>query len=350
MNTIAKALDLAAIPTVEHLEELLSEPSDALVKTFAQVPGDILVLGVGGKMGPCLARMAKRAGRSAGSSGRVIGVARFSDPQLEAKLHSHQIETCQADLLDEAHLARLPDAPNVIFMAGMKFGSTGQEPLTWAMNTHIPSLVSKRYSRSRIIAFSTGNVYGLVPVASGGSLETDFPKPVGEYAMSCLGRERIFDYFSHSTNTPMALIRLNYASELRYGVLTDLAQRVRAGEAIDLAMGHLNTIWLGDANDMALRALSHASSPPFVLNVTGPEVLSVRQVCEQFGRLMDRRPQFKGVESARALLNNAQRAFQLFGLPRVSAEQMIRWTADWVMRGQPTLNKPTHFESRSGKF
>ena len=341
---------LASIPTVEWLEELLSEPSKALVETLARVPGDILVLGVGGKMGPSLARMAKRASEAAGISRRIMGAARFTNPELESKLATHQIETIRADLLDEAHLAGLPEAPNVIFMAGRKFGSTGQESLTWAMNTHLPSLICKRFAHSRIIVFSTGNVYGLVPVSSGGSRETDCPNPVGEYAMSCLGRERMFEHFSGVANIPMAIIRLNYASELRYGVLTDLAERVWAGDEIDLAMGHLNTIWLADANDMALQALAHASCPPLLLNLTGPELLSVRGVGEQFGKLMGKRVQFKGTENATALLSNAERAFQLLGQPRILAEQMIRWTADWVMRGQPTLGKPTHFESRSGKF
>ncbi len=339
-----------SIASVERLEDLLSEPSDAVVSTLSRAEGDILLLGVGGKMGPSLARMAKRASDAAGISRRVIGVSRFTDAHQEAKLRSHQIETIRADLLDESKVAKLPDAPNVIFMTGMKFGSSGQEAMTWAMNVHLPSLVCKRYPQSKLIAFSTGNVYGLTPVVSGGSRETDALNPVGEYAMSCLGRERIFEYFSRTAQTPMALIRLNYASELRYGVLVDLAQRVWNGEAIDLAMGHLNAIWLADANALALLALGHVSSPPFVLNVAGPELLSVRHVCEQFARLMSKPANFVGTESSTALLSNAQQSFQKFGPPRVSAEQMIHWTAGWVMRGQPTLGKPTHFESRSGVF
>src|SRR5439155_14682141 len=250
----------------------------------------------------------------------------------------------------ESQLARLPETANVIFMAGMKFGSTGQEALTWAMNAHLPALVCKRYPRSRFVVFSTGNVYGLTAVASGGSRETDAPNPVGEYAMSCLGRERIFEHFSRSAKIPMACIRLNYASELRYGVLADLAQRVLDGQPIDLAMGRFNTIWLADANAMALQALRHAACPPRVLNVTGPELLSVRQVCERFAKLMGKRVEFQGAENSTALLSNAQTAFDLFGPPAISAEQMIRWSADWVSRGQPTLGKPTHFESRDGHF
>lgn len=350
MKTARHKLSSDPVPDVERLEELLTEPSEAVVKALAQIQGDILVLGVGGKMGPSLALMAKRASSVNGLSRRIIAVSRFSNRQLEARLRSHEIETIRADLLDETQIARLPEAPNVIFMAGMKFGSTGQEAMTWAMNTHLPSLVCRRYPRSKVIVFSTGNVYGLTSVTSGGSRETDSLNPVGEYAMSCLGRERIFEYFCRSTNTPMAFIRLNYASELRYGVLMDLAQRVWTGQAIDLAMGHFNTIWLSDANAMALQALGHVASPPMVLNVTGPELLSVRQVCEQFGQLMGRTAQFEGTESPTALLSDARLAFRLFGQPRISAAQIICWTADWVMRGQPTLGKPTHFESRSGKF
>jgi len=339
-----------SIANIEQLEELLSEPTEGVVTALSRLDGDIILLGIGGKMGPSLARMAKRASDAAGASRRIIGVSRFSDPQQESQLRAHGVETIRADLLDESQLAKLPDAPNVVFMTGMKFGSSGQEAMTWAMNTHLPSLICRRYSRSRLIVFSTGNVYGLTPVADGGSRETDQPNPIGEYAMSCLGRERIGEYFSRSAGTAIAFLRINYASELRYGVLMDLARRVWAGEAIDLAMGHLNTIWLADANAMALQTFGHVASPPLVLNVTGPDLLSVREICEQFGNLMQKTVSFKGAESATALLSNAQQAFELFGRPRISVEQMIRWTADWVMRNQPSLGKPTHFESRTGQY
>ena len=339
-----------SIVSVERLEELLSEPSEAVINALSRVEGDILLLGIGGKMGPSLARMAKRASEIGGAQRRIIGVSRFSDRQLEIKLRSFGIETIRADLLAESEVARLPDAPNVIFMTGMKFGSSGQEATTWAMNTYVPALVCRRYPQATQIVFSTGNVYGLVPIASGGSRETDPLNPVGEYAISCLGRERIFEYFSRSSQAPMAVIRLNYASELRYGVLVDVAKRVWAEEPIDLAIGYLNAIWLGDANAMALQAFGHASSPPFVINVTGPEQLSVREVAQQFGSLMGKAVTFSGSETSTALLNNSQPAFKLFGRPRMSAGQMIRWVADWIMRRQPTLGKPTHFESRDGKF
>jgi nucleoside-diphosphate-sugar epimerase len=340
----------APIPGVDRLDELLSEPSQGVLEVVSGLKGDIIILGAGGKMGPSLARMAKRAAEAAGVSHRVMAVSRFTDPQQEFTLLSHGIETIRCDLLDEAQVARLPEAANVVSMAGMKFGSSGREAMTWAMNTHLPSIICRRYPRSKFVAFSTGNVYGLSPVAAGGSVESDSPNPIGEYAMSCLGRERIFEYFSRTAGIPMAIIRLNYASELRYGVLVDLAQQVWAGQAIDLSMGHLNTIWQADANAMALQAFKLTASPPLFLNVTGPELLSARQTCEQFGRLMKKKVVFTGAENDTALLSNARQAFERFGLPRIPAGQLIGWTADWVMSGQPTLGKPTHFESRTGIF
>jgi nucleoside-diphosphate-sugar epimerase len=338
------------IENVEHLEELLSEPSAQAVESLAQLEGDLILLGVGGKMGPTLARMARRASDQAGVRRRVLGVARFSDPRLEAHLQAWGVETIRCDLLDSEQLARLPEAPNVIFMTGMKFGSTGQEALTWAMNCWLPGLVCQRYRSSRIVAFSTGNVYGLTPVARGGSVETDSLAPAGDYAMSCVGRERMCEYFSSACQVPLVLLRLNYANEMRYGVLVDLAQRVAAGQPIDLSMGYLNAIWQGDANAMALASFGLTAVPPRVLNLAGPEVLSVRQVAEQFGQRLDRLVTFTGTESADALLSNGQLAHGLLGYPRVGAQQMIDWIADWVRCGGPTLGKPTHFEVRDGKF
>ena len=312
--------------------------------------GDLIVLGVGGKIGPSLARMAKRASDAAGKPRRVIGVARFSTAGLEEELQSQGIDTVRSELLDREQLAALPDAPNVLYLAAMKFGTSGQEATTWARNVYLPGMVCERYAQSRIVAYSTGNVYPLTPVERGGSVESDPPGPVGEYAMSCLGRERMFAYFSQTQGTPVALIRLNYANEMRYGTLVDLAQKVMAGEPIDLGMGHFNAIWQGDNNAMTLRAFDHVASPPVVLNVTGPQTLSVRRVAEEFGRLLQKPVHFVGSESPDALLSNASKAFGLFGRPTVSEEQMIRWVADWQRRGGPTLNKPTHFEARDGKF
>jgi nucleoside-diphosphate-sugar epimerase len=343
-------LEKASIRDVAQLEELLSAPSEAVIHALGGLDGDIVVLGVGGKMGPTLAAMAKRASVAAGNKRRVIGVARFSSPNLERHLQGWGIETLRCDLLDRKALARLPDAANVVYMAGMKFGSTGNESLTWAMNSFLPGLVSERYANSRIVAFSTGNVYGLSPVSCGGSREEDAPNPVGEYAMSCLGRERIFEHFSRTEHTKMSILRLNYACELRYGVLLDIAQRVHAGHAVPLSMGYLNALWQGDANAMSLQALSCVSEPPNVINLAGPELLSVRRVAEEFGDRLSKPVRFEGEESEDALLSNGEKAHRLFGRPRVAAPQLIAWIADWVSRGGETLAKPTHFENRAGRF
>lgn len=342
--------DRASIRDVDELDDLLSEPTEGVIRALASLDGDVLILGVGGKMGPTLARMTRRAFDAAGISRRVIGVSRFSSRTLISRLQSWGVETISCDLMDRQALADLPDAANVVFMAGMKFGSTGQESLTWAMNSYLPGLVSERFPESRIAAFSTGNVYGLSRVSGGGSVETDPPEPVGEYAMSCLGRERIFEHFSRTNDTRMSLLRLNYSTELRYGVLVDIAQRVYAGEAVPLSMGYLNAIWQGDACAVSLQSLAFTSVPPFVINIAGTELLSVRRVAEQFGEHLRKPVRFEGHESADALLSNAKQAHDLFGRPRVDAEQMIAWIADWVARGGMTLARPTHFEERSGRF
>jgi nucleoside-diphosphate-sugar epimerase len=344
-NTLPRSIaDLAA------LDALLSDPPEYVVDTMRTLDGDVVVLGVAGKMGPTLARMARRASDLAGVRRRVIGVARFSAPEQEAALQAHGVETLRCDLLNNAEVDRLPDAANVVFMAGRKFGSTGLEALTWAMNCHVPALVCGRYAASRIVAFSTGNVYGLTRAGAGGSTEADAPRPVGEYAMSCLGRERIFEYFSSARGVRTTILRLNYASEMRYGVLVDLARRVAAGETIDVTMGYLNAIWQADANAMALASLAHATAPPLILNLAGPEELSVRGICEELARLLGRGVSFTGTEAPDALLSNGARAWSLFGRPRVDVAPVIAWTADCVARGGPTLDKPTHFESRDGRF
>jgi nucleoside-diphosphate-sugar epimerase len=339
-----------SITGVEQLEELLSEPTAGVIDTLGRLDGDLLVLGVGGKMGPTLARMARRASDLAGVRRRVVGVSRFSSASLEKQLQAHGVESIPCDLLDPAQLDRLPDAANVVYMTGMKFGATGQEALTWAMNSYLPGLVCTKYRRSRVVAFSTGNVYGLTPLHLGGSLESDPLNPMGDYAQSCVGRERIFEHFSRTAGIPVALLRLNYATELRYGVLVDLARRVQAGEPIDVTMGCLNAIWQADANAMALRAFDHLASPPFVLNIAGPELLSVRRLAEEFGRLLERPVEFRGAQAADAFLSNGQLGHRLFGYPRVGVGQMVHWIADWVRRGGETLGKPTHFEVRDGKF
>jgi nucleoside-diphosphate-sugar epimerase len=338
------ALDVAA------LEDLLSEPTAATVAAIAALDGDIVILGVGGKMGPTLARMAKRASDQAGGSRRVIGVARFSTAGLEEHLQSWGIETYRCDLLDPHAYAKLPDAANVVYMAGMKFGATGQESLTWAMNAFMPGLVSERYRGSRMAVFSTGNIYGFSSVSMAGSLESDSPRPVGEYAQSCLGRERIFEHFSRMHGTKMSILRLYYATELRYGVLVDVAQLVFSGRPVPLSTGYLNAIWQADASAMSLQSLLHASTPPMILNIAGPELLSVRRVAESFADRWNKPVRFEGSETGDALLCNAKKAGQLFGYPTVTVDQMMTWIADWVERGGESLSKPTHFENRDGKF
>lgn len=332
-----------------ELDELLSRPSERVIDTLARLPGDVIVLGASGKMGPSLARMVKRASEAAGTRRRVMGVARFTSGG-EAELRAHGIETIRCELLDEEVVSRLPDAEQVIFMAGRKFGSTDDEATTWAMNAWLPAVVCQRYRCSRIVAFSTGNVYGLAAVDGGGSRETDAPQPVGEYAMSCLARERLLEYFSRRYATPTVIVRLNYACDLRYGVLVDLAQKILRGQPVDLSMGYFNTIWQGDANAMALCAFAHTASPPWTVNVTGPETLSVRAVCQRLGELLNKPVRFQGAETPTALVSDASLAAETFGPPRVRAEQLIEWVASWVARRGRTLNKPTHFESRSGRF
>jgi nucleoside-diphosphate-sugar epimerase len=337
------------ITTEAELEDALSEPSPAAVSALSSLEGDVMLLGVAGKMGPSLARMVRRAFDLLGRRDRVIGVARFTSGG-EDWLHGHGVETIRCDLLDSDELARLPDAPNVIFMTGMKFGSTGNESLTWAMNSFLPGLACRRFRRSRIVAFSTGNVYGLSPVARGGSTEDDPPGPVGEYAMSCLGRERMFEHFSRTLGIPIALIRLNYACDLRYGVLVDLARKVWDDQPVDVSMGCFNTIWQGDANALTLAAFGRAASPPWIVNLTGPESLSVREVCERFARRWKKSVRFVGEEGETALLSNSRRCLEMLGRPRVTAETLIEWVATWIERGGRQLGKPTHFESRDGRF
>lgn len=338
------------IRDVGNLEDLLSTPGEALIRDLSGLDGDFMILGIGGKMGPTLGRMIQQAVESVGEDRRVIGVSRFSSPEVQETLEEQGIETIAGDLLDEDFLAELPDVRNIIYMAGMKFGSTGNAPLTWALNTYLPGKVADRFRDSRIVAFSTGNVYPFVPVKSGGSSESDSLGPVGEYAQSCLGRERILTHFSKVHEIPMVVIRLNYAIEMRYGVLVDIALDVFNGEPVDLEMGYFNVIWQRDANEVVVRAFTICESPAIPLNVTGPETLSVRWVAQQFGERFGQEPEFTGEEAETALLNNASRAHQLFGYPEVPVRQMIDWIADWVNREKPLHGKPTHFEERGGKF
>jgi nucleoside-diphosphate-sugar epimerase len=336
--------------TVEELELKLSEPSENLIKDIEKVDGDIIILGVGGKMGPSLAKLAVRAIKAAGINKRVIGVSRFSEEGLRLDLEKHDIETVAIDLLDDAHLQGLPEIENVIYMAGKKFGTHGNEHFTWAMNTYLPARVGEKFKNSRIVVFSSGNIYPFVPYGSGGATE-DMPlSPIGEYAQTCLGRERVFTYFSHKYKTPVLMYRLNYAIDMRYGNLLEIAKMVYEGKPIDISNGHMNVIWQGDANEIALRSLLLCQSPPAILNVTGPETISIRWVAKEFGKLFQKTPEFINQEEPTALLNNASQCHKLFGYPKVSLREMIEMTAEWISSGGETINKPTHFQERSGKY
>jgi nucleoside-diphosphate-sugar epimerase len=336
-NTIC---DIAA------LDELLCRPSQALIDDLGKVEGEIMVLGVGGKMGPTLAGLAKAAqpGR------KVIGVARFSEPGVEHWLEARGIETVHCDLLNEREISALPKSPNIIFMAGRKFGAEGDLPLTWAMNSHVPALVAQAFRNSRIVAFSTGCVYPFVPVNGKGSDESMAPNPPGEYAQSCVGRERMFEYFSSQFKTPGRLFRLNYAIDMRYGVLHDIATKVHLGKPIDLGIGHVNVIWQGDACSQALRCLAHCDTPTSPINVSGHEILLVREVASEFGKLFGKQPVLVGNEGPTAWLTDTSKATKLFGPPVVDTPQMTKWTADWVARSMPSINKPTKYEVRDGRY
>lgn len=336
--------------TISELEDVLSEPTPAVLRFFNEQPGDVIVLGAAGKMGPTLARMARRGLDEAGVEGRVIGVSRFSNIDEKRKLESWDIETIQGDLLDTVFVKSLPNAPHVVFMAGMKFGATGNESLTWAMNTLLPAGVCQRYRDSRIAAFSTGNVYGMTSLHGGGSVETDTPNPEGEYAMSCLGRERVFEHYSQTAGTAVSLLRLNYACELRYGVLVDLAVKIANDQPIDVTMPMANVIWQRDANAMALLSLGHASSPPFILNFAGPEQLSIRRVCERMAEIMGKPVRFEGEQASEALLSNGQKGHRLFGYPTMSIDELMEHVVNWISQGGELLDKPTKFEVRDGKY
>jgi nucleoside-diphosphate-sugar epimerase len=338
-----------AIRDETHLEELLARPSPADVDFARTLSGDVLVLGAGGKMGPSLARRVRSACVAAGGRQRVLAASRFSDPALPAALGQDGIEALACDLLDPEQVARLPRAGNVLYLAGRKFGSTDRPDLTWAHNTIVPMHVGRHFAGARIVVFSSGNVYPLSPRASSGSTEADATGPVGEYAQSCLGRERVFEYFARENGTPCLLFRLFYAVDLRYGTLVDIARHVLAGEPVDLQVGRVNAIWQGDANSYALRSLALCASPARPLVVTGPAV-SVREVAERYGARYGRPVRFTGEEGPLALLGNPAECLSRLGPPEVPLERLVEWTAAWVEKGGRTLGKPTKFERTDGRF
>jgi hypothetical protein len=334
------------IPDIAALDDLLCRPSQALIDDLAKVDGDIMILGVAGKMGPTLAGLAK----AALPDRRVIGVARFSDAGVKHWLESRGVETLNCDLLDQAAITALPKIKNIIFMAGRKFGAEDDLSLTWAMNAHVPALVAQAFRHSRIVTFSTGCVYPFVPVGGSGADESLAPNPPGEYAQSCVGRERMFEYFSRQFATPGRLFRLNYAIDMRYGVLHDIAGKILGGEPIDVSLGHVNFIWQGDASAQALRCLAHCDTPISPINVSGHEILAVRDLATRLGAWLGREPIIVGSEEPTAWLTDTSLAVKLFGLPIVDTDQLIAWTADWVARSMPSLGKPTKYEVRDGRY
>lgn len=346
---VGMAID-APPATVEELEERLSRPTVGVLDAMSRVDGDVIVLGAGGKMGPTLTRMLRRADEQLGARRSIIAVSRFSAEDVRQHLHRCGVLTMRADLTRGRDVAALPDAANVVFLAGQKFGTSAAPHHTWLANTVAPALVAERFEASRIVALSTGNVYPLVPTRSGGSREADATAPVGEYAWSALGRERIFEHAAAARGTRVAIVRLNYANDLRYGVVTDIASSIYDGRAIPLRTAYVNVIWQGDANARVLQCLPLASSPPLVLNVTGLDTVCVRDVAARLGERMGRVPTFVGSEEPDALLSNAERSAELFGPPGVPTSTLLAWTAEWVSQGMPTLGKPTGFEARDGAF
>ncbi|MHC4242985.1 MAG: NAD-dependent epimerase/dehydratase family protein [Planctomycetota bacterium] len=328
------------------LENMLSEPADETKEKVSGLDGDIVVLGAGGKMGPTLSMMLKKAS----SDKNIYAVSRFGDENVRNRIEDAGVKTIQIDLLDESLYSQLPDVKNVFYLAGMKFGATDNQPLTWAMNSFLPGLIAKHYKNSRIVVFSTGNVYPLVDINSGGPSEDTAPEPVGEYAQSCLGRERMFEYFSQLNNTPVTIIRLNYANEPRYGIIVDLARRIINYEPIDLTMGAVNLIWQRDANDYIIRSISLAKSPPTILNVTGQDILLVRKLAEQIGKELKIKPRFVSQKAQTALLSNASLCINKFGPPQTELREMISLIVKWVASGKTVLNKPTKYNIRDGKF
>lgn len=338
------------IESEDQLDNLLSSPRVQLVEFIRTISSPLLILGGGGKMGPSLAVLARRAAEAAGHRLQIVSVSRFSDPSVSRWLQDHGVGTISLDLMSRDSYHNLPDAENILYLVGLKFGTSANPSLTWATNTLAPSYTCERFPNAKIVALSSGNVYPVSSISGPGSLETDKLEPLGEYSNSCVARERIFEYYSEKNGTPVALIRLSYAVDLRYGVLYDIARNVFNGNRISLANGYLNCIWQGDANEMIIRALGLTSSPAYPINLTGTAWYSVRELALQFGARMGKEVLFDGIEAENALLSNTSRLVEKFGSPPTTMDQMIGWTANWVMAGGRSFNKPTHFEVRDGKY
>ena len=350
-NQELQALNHQDVPqSTEALEQILSIPTDEVIEMFGRLTGHLVMLGVGGKMGPTMARMAQRAIQESGSGLQLTAVSRFSNPETRAKLEAWGVRTHASDLLEPSSVNDLPEASHVLNLSGFKFGVADNLGLTWATNCEIPAVICRKYSSSQIVAFSTGNVYGMVDVKSGGSMEEAELKPDGEYAMAALGRERMYEYYAQALGIPVAILRLNYATELRYGVLIDIAAKVLAGERLPLEMGYLNAVWLGDANAMALRCLELAEIPARAINMTGPDVISVRKMAEKVGQLAGKEALFDGGELPTALLSQATHNYPQIGDPHITLETMIRWSVEWLQQGGQSLGKPTKFQVTDGKF
>ena len=339
-----------ALNTEAELDELLTCPRPVLVDFIKSLTSPLVILGAGGKMGPTLSWLARRAAEAAGHPLDILAVSRFTDPQAQRWLESRGVRTLCLDLLDRDALKRLPEAADVLYLVGRKFGTAQDAARTWAINTMVPAYVAERFPRARMVVLSTGNVYPLAPVSSGGSVESAPLTPLGEYANAAVARERLFEFFAQRKGTPICILRLNYAVDLRYGVLVDIARRVHAGESVSLATGYINCIWQGDANEMILRSVALVKNPPQVLNLTGPAVLSVRGLALRLGELLGQAVHFSGTEADTALLNNPARACALLGPPPTPLEKVLRWTAHWVKNGGRLLDKPTHFEVRDGSY
>lgn len=336
--------------TEERLNELLTTPSKELTQEIKKIKGDILVLGAGGKIGPTICVKAMRAIKESGICKKVIAVSRFTDPVTKEYLKENNVEMISCDMQDIEQLRGLPDVENVIYLTGRKFGTVGQEWKTWGVNAALSTHVAEKYKKSNIVVFSSGNIYPIVPLASGGCTEETPVAPVGEYAQSCLARERIFDYYSNQFGTRVFTYRLNYAVDLRYGVIYDIAKKLMEQVPISITSPCFNCIWQGDAAEIAIRGLLRAGSPSVIRNVTGPEIVSVKYVAEKLGELLDKKPLFEGEEANNAYISNAAKAMEEFGYPSVSVETMITWQAQWINAGGRTLNKPTHFEERKGGY